>query len=69
MESWLREGRAGSTAGVMRGPYVLWERTDIGRKAQLLLRRKSRSDHGAPRGAGSRCAQWPGRDSETGHQV
>ncbi len=37
MESWLREGRKGSTAGVMRGPYVIWEGTDIGRKAGLQL--------------------------------
>ena len=60
MESWLRGRTKGSTAGVMRGPYVVWEGTDIGRKAQLLLGRKSRSDHGDAARQGSRCAQWPG---------
>lgn len=37
MESWLREGRRGSTAGAMRGPHVIWEGTDIGPKAGLQL--------------------------------
>lgn len=69
MESWLREGRRGSTAGVMRGPYVIGEGTDIGRKEQLLLGRKSRSDHGGAARRGLAMRPVAGRDSETGHQV
>jgi len=55
---------AGGTKGLDCRPHARTVRhldgTDIGRKAQLLLGRKSGSDHGGPRGAGSRCAQCPG---------
>jgi hypothetical protein len=60
MESWLREGRRGSTAGVMRGPYVIWEGKTSAERHNYCSVESLVQTTGAPRGEGSRCAQWPG---------
>jgi hypothetical protein len=68
MESWLREGRRGSTAGVMRGPYVIWEgKTSAERHNYCSVESLVQTTEAARRGLAMR--RVAGRDSETGHRV
>ena len=68
MESWLREGRRGSTAGVMRGPYVIGKaQTSAERHDYCSVESLVQTTGAARRGLAMRPVA--GRDSETGHQV